>query len=692
VDNDGANLRFGAAPSLPEEYNQAVDGLPIGPNVGSCGTAAYRKELVVVSDIAVDPLWVEGRDQALAAGLRACWSLPIFSTRGDVLGTFAMYYDAPRTPEKEDIELIERATHIAGIAIERKEGEEALQRSEERYRNLVNTAQDVIYTLGLDASLTSLNPAFETVTGWKREDWSGKNFAPIVHADDLAIAVDAFKRVLAGETVSYELRIKKVRGDYLVGEFTSTPLIERGVQIGVLGVARDVTERKKAEETIRDLAYHDALTGLPNRALFEDRLGVALAQAHRSQQMLAVMFLDLDRFKVVNDTLGHGGGDKLLKGVAADLQTILREGDTVARVGGDEFTLLLPGIAKQEDAIDIAQRILDVLRGARLIDGQEFAVTTSIGITVYPQDGADTDTLLRNADTAMYRAKERGRDNFQLYTPAMNAGVRQRLSLENDLRHALERNELRVYYQPIAETQTGRVVATEALLRWQHPERGIVAPDEFIPFAEETGLIVPIGEWVLREAMLQNRAWQDAGHRAMRVSVNLSARQLQQEDMVSIVARLLRETGLAPQHLQLEITESAVMKNVELIIAMLHQIRRLGVGISLDDFGTGYSSLSYLKRFPIDSVKIDRSFVRDIATDPSDAAIVTTVIVMARNLNLKVIAEGVETPEQLEFLQKRGCDEYQGYLISRPVEPAEIAGLLEPPRRTRAKITRLKSA
>ena len=471
-----------------------------------------------------------------------------------------------------------------------------------------------------------------------------------------------------------------------------TPRIERGMQIGAFGIARDITERKKAEDTIRDLAYHDALTGLPNRALFEDRLSVALAQAHRSRQMLAVMFLDLDRFKVVNDTLGHSGGDKLLKGVADDLQAILREGDTVARVGGDEFTFLLPGIANQEDAIDIAQRILDILRVPRLIDGQEFAITTSIGITVYPQDGADTDTLLRNADTAMYRAKERGRNNFQLYTPAMNAGVFERLSLENDLRHALERDELRVYYQPIAETQTGRIVAIEALLRWQHPERGIVNPDEFIPFAEETGLIVPIGEWVLREAMFQNRAWQDAGHRPMRVTVNLSARQLQQEDMVSIVARLLRETGLAPEHLQLEITESAVMKNVELIIAMLHQIRRMGVGVSLDDFGTGYSSLSYLKRFPIDSVKIDRSFVRDIATDPSDAAIVTTVIAMARNLNLKVIAEGVETPEQLEFLQKRGCDEYQGYLISRPVEPAKIAGLLEPARRTRAKITRLKSA
>jgi diguanylate cyclase (GGDEF)-like protein/PAS domain S-box-containing protein len=692
ADGDGKSLRMGVAPSLPDGYNSHVaGGIPIGPDMGSCGTAAYRKELVVVSDIADDPLWAAGREVALEHGLRACWSLPIFSTRGDVLGTFAMYYDAPRTPAKEDIELIERATHIAGIAIERKQAEEALHASEERYRNLVDTAQDVIFTLAPDATFMSLNPAFETVTGWKREDWLGKSFAPVVHPEDLNSSFDLFKRCLAGEIVSYELRIRKPSGDYLIGEFTSTPLIEGGVLKGTFGIARDITERKKAEAMIRELAYHDGLTGLPNRTLFEDRLNVALAQAHRSHQRLAVMFLDLDRFKVVNDTLGHGGGDKLLKGVAQDLKTIVREGDTVARVGGDEFTLLLPGIESQEDATEIAQRVLDVLRGPRLVDGKEFSVTTSIGLTVYPEDGADTDTLLRNADTAMYRAKERGRDNFQLYTPAMNAAVLQRLSLEADLRHALERDELRLFYQPIADTVTEQIVATEALVRWEHPERGIVEPDEFIAFAEETGLIVPIGEWVLKEAMLQNRIWQKAGRTHLRVGVNLSARQLQQEDMVSTISRLLRETGLAPEFLQLEITEGAVMKNVDPIIAMLYQIRRMGIGISLDDFGTGYSSLSYLKRFPIDSVKVDRSFVRDIATDPNDAAIVTTVIAMARSLNLRVIAEGVETSDQLEFLRERGCDQFQGYLVSEPGPPEAIGRLLEPVRR-RAKTTRVRSA
>jgi len=685
VDRSG-RLRLGAAPSLPEDYNREVDGIAIGEGVGSCGTAAFRKQLVVVTDIAEDPLWADFKHLALGAGLRACWSQPIISTRGDVIGTFAMYYREPRGPRPEDIDLIQRATHIAGIAIERSQAEEALQASEERYRTLVDTASDVIYTLGLDASLTSLNPAFEKITGWKREDWLGKNFAPLVHPDDLAFAFEQFKAVLAGESPSYELRVRRADGEYVVGEFTSTPLVEDGEVKGVFGIARDITERKKAENTIRRLAYHDALTGLPNRALFEDRLGVALAQARRNRRTLAVMFLDLDRFKVVNDTLGHSGGDKLLKSVAEDLQSILREGDTLARVGGDEFTVLLPAIRNQGEAIEVAERILDVLRGPRAIDGQEFGVTTSIGITLYPQDGADPETLLRNADTAMYRAKEQGRDNYQLYTPAMNAGIMQRLSLESDLRHALERNELCVYYQPIADTATGRIVATEALVRWNHPERGLVPPDDFIPFAEETGLIIPIGEWVLREAARQNRAWHKAGHGHLRVTVNLSARQLQQDDLPGLVGEVLQESGLAPEALQLEITEGAVMKNVESIVSTLQQLKLMGVSISLDDFGTGYSSLSYLKRFPIDCVKIDRSFVRDIASDPNDAAIVTTVIAMARTLNLRVIAEGVETQGQLDFLKRRGCDEFQGFLISPPVAPAAVGAFFEPIRRARSRV------
>jgi predicted signal transduction protein with EAL and GGDEF domain len=362
----------------------------------------------------------------------------------------------------------------------------------------------------------------------------------------------------------------------------------------------------------------------------------------------------------------------------------------VARVGGDEFTLLLPGVSQEEDAIEVAERILARLKQPRVLAGHEFRVSTSIGITVYPKDGEDSEALLRNADTAMYRAKEQGRDNYQCYVPTMNNTILERLALERDLRLALERDEFRIHYQPLADVVTGRVTGMEALARWQHPERGLVPPDAFISVAEETGVILQLGEWVLRTACRQNKEWQDAGYPPVRVTVNLSARQLQDEFLVGLVSGVLEETGLDPRYLQLEITEGAVMTNLEFIIEMLHELRAMGVGISVDDFGTGYSSLSYLKRFPIDGVKIDRSFVRDLATDPNDAAIVTTIIAMAHNLGVKVIAEGVETEEQLDFLRARGCNEFQGYLLSRPVTVKAFEKLLRngaprPPRTVHAK-------
>ncbi|MFQ5471535.1 MAG: putative bifunctional diguanylate cyclase/phosphodiesterase [Dehalococcoidia bacterium] len=424
------------------------------------------------------------------------------------------------------------------------------------------------------------------------------------------------------------------------------------------------------------MAHHDALTGLPNRALFEDRLTVAVSQARRSGEALAVMYLDLDRFKLVNDTLGHGAGDRLLSMVADEISGLLREGDTVARVGGDEFTLLLPQVSGSEDAIEVANRILAQLKKPKRLAGQEFRVTTSIGVTFFPGDGEDPETLLRNADTAMYRAKERGRDNYQLFTPAMNASVVQRLALERDLRRALEREEFEVYYQPFASISDGQIVGAEALVRWNHPERGLVPPDEFIPFAEETGLIIPLGEWVLTEAVCQAKAWIDEGLPPLRLAVNLSVRQLQDDPLVDMVSSILKRCGLPAERLQLEITEGAMMDSVESAIRVVNDLRHLGVGVAVDDFGTGYSSLSYLKRFPIDTVKIDRSFVRDVTIDPNDAAIVTTVLAMARSLGLHVVAEGVETRQQLEFLREHGCDEFQGYLLSRPIKADEYVKLV----------------
>jgi diguanylate cyclase (GGDEF)-like protein len=393
-------------------------------------------------------------------------------------------------------------------------------------------------------------------------------------------------------------------------------------------------------------------------------------------QKLAVLFLDLDGFKLINDSLGHTLGDRLLEVVAERIQGALREGDTVARLGGDEFTLLLPGVSRAEDAPKVAEKVLETLRQPIPIDGRELYVTGSVGISLYPDDGGDPETLVRNADAAMYRAKDRGRDTYQLYAPAMNATAVERLALESSLRKALAQGALRLHYQPLLDLTTGGVYGVEALLRWERPGHGLVLPDEFIPLAELTGLIIPIGPWVWRTACAQVKQWHDSGYRDLRLAVNLSARQFQQPDVAAQVTRALEETAFPPTHLDLEITESYAMQNPEAAIQTLRELKAVGVGLSIDDFGVGYSSLSYLKRLPIDTLKIDRSFVRDITTDPDDAAIVTAVIAMARTLKLMVVAEGVETEEQRAFLAAQGCDRAQGFLWSRAVQPDECEKLL----------------
>ena len=437
---------------------------------------------------------------------------------------------------------------------------------------------------------------------------------------------------------------------------------------------REATELATVE--MERLAYHDAMTGLPNRPLYIDRLILALAQASRSNQRLAVFFLDLDRFKDINDSLGHSIGDSLLKAVAERIRHCVREGDTVARFGGDEFTLLIPRIEQVEDAAKIAQKILETLKIPFIIAERELFVTTSIGISVYPNDGADPETLLRNADTAMYRAKDSGRDNYQLYAPAMNARALERLALENLLRKALSQKELVLFYQPVVDVTSKSVVGVEALIRWNHPEMGLLSPAHFISTAETSGLIVPIGNWVTRTACRQIKIWQKRIDRDLTVAVNLSARQFQQPNIVEEIARALEETDLDPESLELEITESNAMQNAENTIYTLRELKALGVRIAMDDFGTGYSSLNYLKRFPIDILKLDQSFVREVTNDATDAAIVSAVISMAHSLDLKVIAEGVETEEQLAFLQKQRCDRIQGYLFSAPLAADDLENYL----------------
>lgn len=485
-----------------------------------------------------------------------------------------------------------------------------------------------------------------------------------------------------------EQRINELRG-WVFGSIGGGFLILYGALVSIVGRGWRTINRQRG--TLAYLAYHDALTDLPNRTLLKDRLTLALAQARRNEQMLAVMFLDLDQFKVVNDTAGHVEGDKLLQSVSQQLNSVLREGDTVARVGGDEFILLLPKIEQLADATEIAERVLTAVGRTRVIVGHEFNISTSIGITLFPTDGDDAETLLTNADIAMYQAKELGKNNFQFFTPVMNTRIQNRLALENDLRHGLERGEFVVYYQPQLNISTGQIVGVEALVRWQHPERGLVLPMEFIPVAEETGLIVPLGEWVLHAACAQIRSWQEAGLPPLRVAVNLSAREFQQGNLIEAVAGVLEETGLAPKFLQLEITEGISIQDVDFTIKVLGELKEMGVQIAIDDFGTGYSALSYLSRFPIDVVKIDRSFVCDLTIDATDAEIATTIIVMAHNLGLEVIAEGVETEEQLAFLKQRRCDEMQGYLFSKPVPAEKLEEILVQGKRLQVPTLGLKS-
>ncbi len=440
----------------------------------------------------------------------------------------------------------------------------------------------------------------------------------------------------------------------------------------------EIYERIQAEQRIWQIAHHDALTGLPNRALLLDRLGQALMQAARYNSRLAVLFLDLDRFKSINDTLGHHIGDELLKHVADRLRAVVRAIDTVSRLGGDEFVIVLQEIAGPDDAVLVAEKIINAMAPAARIEGHELRATPSIGISIFPEDGDDIYVLMKNADTAMYHAKEQGRNNFQFFAPLMNSEAERFFTLEHRLRGALEGEQFRLHFQPLIDLRQRCVCGTEALLRWQDPEHGMIAPGEFIPVAEETGLILPIGAWVLREALRQNRAWQEAGWPRVPVSVNLSPRQFRQTDLVDTVRAALDAAGQPAEMLELEITESTLMVDLDETLAKLEALSRMGVRLAIDDFGTGYSSLAYLKRFPVDKLKIDQSFVRDLTDDKDDAAIVAAIVGLARSLGVDVLAEGVERDAQLAALAGLGCSKFQGYYFSRPLAPEEAARLFKP--------------
>ncbi|WP_246664919.1 EAL domain-containing protein [Neorhizobium sp. P12A] len=553
LDPEGLHLFHGASPNLPAAYSRLIDGVAIGPSVGSCGTAAWRGKPVIVSDIETDPLWEDFRGVVQKFGLRSCWSTPIMTPQGNVLGTFALYSSEVRTPTTREMELVDMATHIAGIAI----------------------------------------------------------------------------------------------------------------------------ERKRAEERIYFMAHHDDLTGLPNRAFLKDQMARILFQARRNSRKVTVAYIDLDNFKDINDGLGHGAGDEVLKELSARMVNCLRASDIIVRLGGDEFLVVLVHQARHDAGIMRRLRELQkvIARPIKIADA-DVTVTSSIGVAAFPFDGQTPEELLANADAAMYQAKQLGRNTLQYYYNRPNGADTMPISEEDELRHAIGSDQLFIEYQPQVDLETGKIVGLEALVRWRHPDRGVLPPGHFIPLAEETGLIIPLGLHVLNEACRQNKAWQDMGLPPVTIAVNVSAKQFSDPALAEHVVEALETSGLDPCWLELELTESTLMQDVPRALTVMRSLGTLGVRLSIDDFGTGYSSLAALKTFPFHRLKMDRAFVEALPRDETTVAIASAVISLARKLKLAVVAEGVETEEQLEFLRENRCDEAQGYRFSKPVAPGEIERML----------------
>ena len=568
------------------------------------------------------------------------------------------------------------AAAIARDISERKRAEEALREREARIRRLVDANIIGIYIGNLSGRISEANDAFLKISGYSRDDMlAGKllwtDLTPPKYDALDEHALEELKKT--GRCTPYEKEYIRKDGS-LVPVLVASAMFEGSNDEGVSFVL-DLTERKQAEERILHMADHDALTGLPNRALLQDRMHQAIAFAHRNRRQVAILFIDLDYFKNINDSLGHHIGDQVLRMAAMRLQQCLREGDSVARLGGDEFVLILPLLGDSSDAGRVARKALDTLTQPFSVDTHELHLGGSIGISLYPNDGLDVDSLMRTADTAMYHAKEMGRDNFQFFTAALNQAAQQRLDVSNRLRQALAQDEFILHYQPQVEMESGMTFSTEALLRWQPPGKPPISCGDFIANAEESGLIVPIGEWALRQACRQLKIWHDAGHPELKMAVNLSPRQLEKADFCALVAQILDEAGIPASALELEITESILMQRSEYNLATLNRLSDMGIKMSVDDFGTGYSSLAYLQRFQVHALKIDQSFVRDIGDDKNDTALVTAIIAMAASLQLDVIAEGVETPQQAEFLMAHGCHEAQGFYYSKAVPADAFAEL-----------------
>lgn len=671
VDRHAGCLRLGAAPNLPEEYNHAIDALPIADGNGSCGTAAATGRRAIAADIRTHPDWTRHRDAAARAGLAACWSQPIRAADGEVLGTFALYHAEPHVPTAAEIESIESAANLAGLAIERSHAQAQLRQS----ASIFEDAAEAFFVADAAGTILRVNGAFTAMLGYAPDEIVGSTLDLVArHVPDATFSESVRSALRTAGRWRGEIRVVRKCGEAFAAWVTISAIREpSGRTSHVVGAMSDISELQAARERIQRLAYHDALTGLPNRALLLDRLERTLAHAGREQRRAAVIFVDIDHFKTINDSLGHTCGDALLREVARRLQTCVRAADTLARIGGDEFVLVLADLDDDDGAVRVVHAAFDAMAAPVDLDGRQAHVSASIGVALYPGDGTDADTLLRHADTAMYHAKAAGRASHQFFSHGMNARALARFNLESELRVALERDEIEVHFQPQVWGRDARPFGGEALVRWRHPVRGLLSAGEFVDVAEDGGLIVALGDRVLREACRQCRRWQDAGAGRLRVAVNLSPRQFRSAGLIDTVRSALEDADLPAHLLELEITERVLLEHGGGTVRILRDLERLGVRIALDDFGTGWSSLGYLKRFAIDTLKIDKSFVADVAASDDDAAIASAIIALGRALRIEVVAEGVENTAQAATLGARGCERMQGFLFGRPMNAGDFA-------------------